>query len=355
MKLNRIFLYGSIVLAGMLASCSSDDYEKGEVAAGNQLYAVTFGEDNIVSMELDPAEPTSYSITVYRDEAKSTDALSVPLKVLTNEEDIFTVPASVNFAAGSSEAEVEVTFNKAEVGVSYALEVALDESYVNPYKSSTTTSYAFEVNRVKWNSLGVGYWFDGWWGDIFEVEIFQRDDKPLMYRCTSPIDDDYVLQYTEAGYPYEPGAKTPYLVFTTTKEDEVLWDDYFLFNSVYSGYGDIWGAYDESVAENNVVVRNAEGGIQYLQINPAYYLPSIEYVFGNEDLCYLIFPGQDLPEALQEDEEGGDEDEEVEGDDEGDDEDEEGGDDEEGDDEEEGGEAAAPVRKAYARSYRLHR
>lgn len=334
MKLNQIFLLAGIVAAGTLASCSSDDYEAGAPATGNQLQAVTFGEDNIVSVEVAPTDPTTYTFSVYRDESMSAEAASVPLKVITNTSDIFEVPATVNFAAGSDEAEVTVTYPKAEIGVTYNLEVEIDEAYVNPYKSSPM--YALELSRVQWNSIGTGYWWDGWYEDIFEVEIQQRDDQPLMYRCTNPLVDDYVSIYAEYGYPYETGTYTKYLVFTTTKTGGVTWDDYFLFNTVYTGYGEIYALYVEDYADDSFVQENEEGGIQYLQISPDYYMPAIDYEFG-EYSCYLIFPGQEFPESVQEALEEYLDDEESE--------------EEEGEDETA---ARARVRRAFNAPHKLH-
>lgn len=294
MKLNKIFFLAGIVAAGVFASCSDDDYKAAAPVKGNQLQAVTFGDNNIQEAEVDPSE-NSYTVTIYRDSEKSEEAASVPLKVITNEGGVFTVPATAEFEAGSAEAEVVITFDEAEVGDAYELEFAIDDAFVNPYTSKN--SFALTLTKVKWNSLGTGLWFDGWFGDLFEVEIFQRDDKPLEYRFTNPLDDDYVSEFIP--YGYEPGTYTNYISLTTTKTDGVKWD-HFLFNTIYTGYGEMWAVYDADNAANNFVVRNENGGIQYFQVNPNYYLPDIDYDFGNNDICYLIFPGQDLPEALQE-------------------------------------------------------
>lgn len=303
-----------MAVAGMLASCSDDDYEKGEVASGSQLMGVTFGTDNIVTEELDPTEPTSYTITVYRSDANAAEALSVPLTVLSNTEDIFTVPASVDFAAGSTEAGVVVSFDEAEIGVSYDLEVALDERYVNPYKETSTTSYALNVTRVKWNPIGTGTWCDGfWYGDIFDVEIYQRDDKPSAYRFTNPYTDEFVTRYVEeTGDETDLGTYTPYILLNTTSDDYVWWDGYFNFNTGYPGYGEILAVYDEEeLGEECVVVRNDDGGIRYLVVAPSYYIAAIDYAWTTADYCaYLVFPDQRYPDFFYDDEdEGGEEDE----------------------------------------------
>lgn len=189
MKLNKIFLLAGIALAGVFAACSDDDdYEKGAVASGNQLQTVTFGAKNIMSTELDPADPTSYTITVYRDSAYMAEAVSIPLKVLVNTDSVFVVPATVDFAAGAAEASVVVNFPKAEIGVPYTLEVALDnDAYINPYSANTTKSFVMNIQRVKWNKIGLGTFNDTYLnGAAYYVEIEQRDDIPTRFRILQP-------------------------------------------------------------------------------------------------------------------------------------------------------------------------
>jgi hypothetical protein len=187
MKLNKIFLLAGIALAGVFASCSDDDdYAKGPVASGNELKAVTFGTDNMFSTELDPADPTTYAITLYRDSAYMAEPLSVDLKVLVNTDEVFVVPATANFEAGKAETQVIVTFDKAEIGVPYTLEVAVDEAYVHPYKANSTTSYVLNLQRVKWNKLGLGTFNDTFLnGAAYYVEIEQRDGT-YKFRMLEP-------------------------------------------------------------------------------------------------------------------------------------------------------------------------
>ena len=223
MKLNKIFLLAGIAAAGVLASCSDDDYEQGAVATGNQLQAVTFGNDNIFSAELDPTDPTSITITVQRDAEHAATAASVPLKVVSNTDDVFEVPATAEFAAGSTETTVTVTFDKSEIGVPYSCEIAIADEYVNPYVSVKT--YAIDIQRVKWNAAYVGTYT---YSQLFEGDdegliLYQRDDNPTRYKI-----EDW-------GYGVD-------FFFTVNNNGGISFKEFYIGYD-HPSYGEVW-AYD---------------------------------------------------------------------------------------------------------------
>ena len=249
MKLKNIFLLVGITLGLCFSSCSDDDgYKWGAVASGNQLNAVTFGADNVISTELDPADPTIINVKVYRD--KADEAVEVPIKVITNDGSVFVVPEKVTFAAEQKEAFIDIAFDKAEIGTTYSLEIALDDDYVNPYLSSTTKTYAYEVTRVKWKSLGKSIWIDDfWYGEVFEVELYQRDDKPTSYRFENPYTDEY----TGGNATYQK-----YIVLDTNN-GYVSWDKYFFINTFVDDYGaELKGYYPSALDEEEAASYEAE-------------------------------------------------------------------------------------------------
>ena len=107
MKLNKIFMLAGIAMLGFaMSSCSDDDndYTPGEPVSAD-CPAVSFvAEESGKSVELDPTDPTEVSFTVTREKADA--AASYNLKVLSNTDDVFVVPATVDFAAGAKEANV---------------------------------------------------------------------------------------------------------------------------------------------------------------------------------------------------------------------------------------------------------
>lgn len=215
------------------AACESDD----DFQAGAQDVATKAGayfEELSSNIELEPTEATEASFTVSR--LNTQGALSLPIKVVKNQDDVFEVPASVNFADGEATAVVTVQFAKAEVGNPYTLTVEVPEDYLSLYKEyEGYASYSLTVSRVKWEKLGTCYWVDGNVNTLFgvdalplavEVEVAYtptttkyRFDSPFAY-CATGMDE---LGIGYIGYPYnEPGdcdeQKHTFLITVTGKE-----------------------------------------------------------------------------------------------------------------------------------------
>lgn len=304
MKLNKLFILAGIALASVFTSCGDDsDYAAGPLPAGTELNGVTFGNFNNISIELDPADPTTYEIAISRTDASQT--ITVPLKVLKNTDNVYSVPESVTFQEGQSETFIQVSFDKADIGTPYQLELQIDKAFVNQYASNSTC--LVEVTRVKWNSIGMGIWYDDfWYGKHWDVEVFQRDDAPNIYRIPSPYTKE-ALEELGGG----TGTYTPWHVFSIDEEDDHVYYDTFFFNTEYDPGAEIVGYPIDS--EEDKVYRENDGSINYISIDPEWYIPAYAGGFGNGYPCYLIMPGHKGPEGLLDDEEG---DEEEEGEDE---------------------------------------
>ena len=310
MKLNKIFLLAGIAAAGVLASCSSDDdYEKGAVATGNQLQAVTFGDDNIYSAELDPADPTELTITVYRDAEHAKEAASVPLKVITNTDDVFEVPATAEFAAGSAETIVTVTFADTEIGVPYSLEVGIDDEYVNPYVSVKT--YAIEIQRVKWNPLGLCEYYDEFMNqDLgYYVEIQQRDGTNT-FRLLNPYEGANADMENWAGDLSQSADKVTFTIMNAGDVDEDGNTFYYVtFNSFATGFwyaeGAMVHAYlpSELAAEfpkyDDVSADDDEFSVYYpdygtIILTPYFFVPNLKGGFGEYPIT-IVLPHEGIP------------------------------------------------------------
>ena len=143
-------------------------------------------------------------------------AVSVPLNVVSNDEDIFHVPATAEFKDGEAETTVKVTFPDAAVGTTYALTVEVPQEYISLYKENADkVSFTTEYTRVKWESIGEGYWIDGNINTLFGVQplplvveiekTISLDGKTIRYRFDSPFAYENTGQDELGGfigYPY---------------------------------------------------------------------------------------------------------------------------------------------------------
>lgn len=295
MKINKIFMLAGILLSSMLvSSCSSDDddYAVGPEVAAN-CADLSFGSDNIYSLELDP-DVKSIDIQVYRSNTQASGTYAI--KVLTNQDGVFNVPENVTFNAGEGETVISVTFDNAEVGKNYTLEIGFDDVDVNPYTASNKTA-AYTINRVKWNTLGTGQWLDGfWYGFWDEVTIQQLDTDPSTFRINNPYTNALVSAYGEP-----TGTYTDYLTFKLSSNGKVSWDKFFYINTIHSDYGvELKGYYpsslNASVADSDALSyaeKDEEGNILYFQIAPYWYMDGVGG-YGADYPCYLAFPGVDL-------------------------------------------------------------
>ena len=195
MKLFNKYMFVALMSIFVLASCSDDDkYVAGALDSADKVgvyFPTTNGGDN----ELDPSDPTEFTVKVARLNTKG--AVSVPLTVVENDNDAYQVPATADFKDGEAETSVKVTFPNAAVGTPNALTIEVPEEYVSLYKENAEkVSFTTTYTRVKWDNMGVGYFTDGVISPLFgqtftmavEVEkTVSPDGKTTRYRFDSPF------------------------------------------------------------------------------------------------------------------------------------------------------------------------
>src|SRR5690554_5383796 len=133
MKINKLIKAFSLLLVVAFAACADFEdtvIDSPQKAAGNQ--GVFFPKTNAQAFELEPTDPTQMTLTIARD--VSSGAVQVPITVDNNDDNVFVVPASVNFADGETEVEFVVTFPEAGEGTTYNLALSVSgDDVVNPY------------------------------------------------------------------------------------------------------------------------------------------------------------------------------------------------------------------------------
>ena len=223
MKAIKKLLY-FLAVAGttMFASSCTDDleYTPAGQPSGQQVY---FAVDLAETINL---EVNSSSVTIPVSRVVTKEAASFSI-FATEESGLFTIPSTVNFAAGESTANLVITYTYSALTQDQAYSCTLtigDTENTSPYGM---TSYEFSlIAPSPWTSLGMGTLTDdvitgafSVENQVFEVEIQQSDKEPGMYRLVDPyINNKYSLSAGEGG---SSSNYSCYLVIDATNPEAV--------------------------------------------------------------------------------------------------------------------------------------
>lgn len=308
-KFNKYISFGvaSMMCVGLATSCdtSKDNDFVSEYTGAPGIY---FSTTENTYLELVEGQ-SSVSLPVYRDVAG--EAVTVGITVTPMDDydvtDIYTFPSSVTFASGSKEAELVIgyDFSKAELGDEQQYEITLDAT-PNPFSANSTVVTL--VNPAPWNYLGVGEYYDYYWGisnDSYgpaQVTVWQQGLDENLFRVSNPYvalngDDSYfefrVLQ---------PGQN--FLGVNITQSDLVGWtmvkceyypdysdDMYFVFPGIFQGYDD-----EQAWVYNQVVDYQDNGLPGYIQLAGFYYMfeAGAGANYYNNPSVEIIFPGYEV-------------------------------------------------------------
>ena len=180
----------SILLLGVIttvvSSCNDDiNYSPGEPSPFAES-KVFFSKDNVYDLILGVYD-TEVSFFLERTDASS--ALSVALKAEGYDENIFTVPASVEFAAGETKKEVKIQVKNMEVFTDYSLKkIAIPSELVNPYKDYSAIS--LNVYKEDYVPFAKGMYTSNFFEDEWEM-VLEYSELLDLYR----FQDLYVEGY----------------------------------------------------------------------------------------------------------------------------------------------------------------
>lgn len=245
MKKN-IFKYTLPLALGVfsLAACNDDDEvvdsllweQPAQTAEASEDYADISFVELSTTKELDPTDPTSYTLHMSR--RNTSGAITVPITITNGADTIFTVTDAV-FQDGDSIVEFTISFDKAEVGTKYTAVLNVnDPAFTSPYSNAANAT--FTVTRVKWNPAGYvmqdGEKKEGWamytedfiagpyqlTNESYPVELQERADKPGIFRLKNPYDGKY--RYNEPGDWDD--TQDYYIVINATNPEQVYIDPY---------------------------------------------------------------------------------------------------------------------------------
>ncbi len=168
MKSLKYFLISAVALFALAACTQEDPYKPGDPTNtnGNNIY---FSEKNPGSIVLGLAE-NSFTVTIERE--NSSNAVSVPLKAYSTST-VFTVPSSVDFAAGETSKDITVQFAGADPFVNYVLNISIPEEYTYQYKDqSVYPAFAVTVLQEDFKVIHSGtYYDDFWWEESWDQDL----------------------------------------------------------------------------------------------------------------------------------------------------------------------------------------
>lgn len=158
MKLNKLLiLFAGVAL--MFTACKKDVEREPSPAFPEEVAALYFPSADERGAEIDPSEGI-YKSTVTIARRDSVGELTVALKVVRNDSNIFKVPESVTFADQVKSVDFEISFEGAEDGKTYNLLIEADASQVNPYMEGAA-AYLYSVTPIKWIQAEKPAIFDG--------------------------------------------------------------------------------------------------------------------------------------------------------------------------------------------------
>ncbi len=161
--------------------------------------------NELVGLEFDTDDATQIEIKVSRTNME-TSVDAVPFELDASHEGIFEL-SDITFAEGQTETTAILDFSKAEIGVEYTCNIVIsDPKYVAVYGNKRTSLHvsllvATWVQVVGANGETLGRWRE----DMLnmykvnrfaerEIEIFEREDKPGIYRMNNIYDGAFLAE-----------------------------------------------------------------------------------------------------------------------------------------------------------------
>lgn len=217
MKLNKFFLGLLGGVAIMAASCSNDDDYEWASVSGAQVY---FSDALPTQYEISPDADVCNDVLISR--ADASNEMTVNITAEQEEGSIYTIPTSVTFAAGQTDAVLPITYDptKIEYGKYETITLKIGDG-TTPWGIS---EYTFKIGVTDWVPFGTALYredllttFFSVDNVIYEVEIERNLLTEGLYRIVNPY--GAAFPYNEEG-DYDPNVNA-YLTINATDPDYV--------------------------------------------------------------------------------------------------------------------------------------
>lgn len=289
-KLNYIAISAISALAIFAVSCdiypssSETPYYEAGAYDDPSCYRVSFPEQDVTPYEVDPADASATTVTIYAQRRYPTGKITVPLTITQDPFDAEFVFENTDlvFEDGQSEASFQVSFPKAEVGKEYVCHVMVtDPQFASMYKNDVTF-ISFKFMKVSWETVATGV-LNSWWEDGSNIPgvVFQHCvTYPERYRFLDPYGYGNDMLITSDNKELKDSNGDTYLIMRVAPQES---------GYVHSSYGMInfrdvaaWQGNDAYASANKYYPAD-----KYVQLWLQWYVSAGSFGYG-----YEIFQGQ---------------------------------------------------------------
>ncbi|MBR1539029.1 MAG: hypothetical protein IJ636_05935 [Bacteroidales bacterium] len=182
MKSLRYILVSAVALLALVSCTTKEDpFTPGNPtnSNGNNIYFSAENPDNVVLGLAD----NSFTVTLERENANA--AVSVPLTAFSTSS-VFSVPSSVDFAAGETSKDITVQFSGAEPFVNYVLSISLPEEFTYPYKDQNVyPTFSVSVLQEDFKVVHTGTYYDDFWYEESWEQDLEYSELSETYRLSN--------------------------------------------------------------------------------------------------------------------------------------------------------------------------
>lgn len=225
-----------LLIIGMIAafcSCSEEEpvYTPAAKPVGEQVFFPSSPK------ALYEVKGTSGELTFDVMRVLSANALDASLKITYGQgaESVFTIPASVNFAAGDTLSTLTIRYDNLVRGTTYTAEVTLADE--TPYGISTINVSVLYPDEVvyEWETVSEEAIYTDQLFSMFGAKDYQRTKITVekakdydLYRFRSPYDNEYMAYLYGEGSLFPADFEAPYIILDGEKYKEQAPGKYYI-------------------------------------------------------------------------------------------------------------------------------
>lgn len=230
------------LLVGCFSACSDkeESYDPASPIEGSGAY---FPSSVVTSYTLDGTEG-SITIETGRANAASASQDALTATVEGGDANVFTIPSTVSYSAGASDASITINYKNLVRGQTYKVTLAFPEG--NPYAETSvvlTILYPAEVLEewvvVSTNAVFMDNLFTAAYKGVEDIKIegitVEKEKNSNKYRFRSPYNNDYFDDVFDVSSAFPAGFEFPYFVLDGETYKDQVPGKYFIPRS-YLGF-----------------------------------------------------------------------------------------------------------------------